>query len=1080
MPEDVGSLAVSLSLDSSEFNRPLASVDRNLKALGGELSAIRNKGKEWGDSLEGLRTKQEVLGRTLSTQETKVKSLREAYEKSVREKGADAAATETLAAKLNRAVAEYTRTETEIEQVNSRLAEQEEALRQAESNWGRLETALDSASSRLDAAGEKMTAAGEKLTVGVTAPILGLGGAAIKTANDFDTSQGRIQAQLGLTEDEAEKLNGIATDLWKNAFGESIADATESLSIIKRNMKDIPVDQLEKVAEKAFILQDAFGAELVDSTKVAQTMMTNFGISADEAFDLMTRGFQEGGDYSGELLDTLNEYSPQFSRMGHSAKDMLNILIAGAEAGAFNLDKVGDAVKEFNIRAKDGSKTTAEGFEAIGLNAKDMGDAIAAGGDKGKKAFEATIAALVAMEDPVEQTAAGVALFGTQWEDLESGVIEAMGTTLDQLGDVEGATQKAGDALYNNLGSRATSIFRDFQEDLLPVGEELIDLAEEYLPKVADVLSDVTEAFGDLSPEAKETALKIAGVAAAAGPALIVAGTLTTGLGTLTKAGSGLVGMLGKVSGPGLLGRVGLMGLTGGPVGLAIAGVGGLALGLYALNDATNANIDETQKSIEKRGEEIASVDEMIGRFEDLQTKNKLSTDEVLRYMDVMDDLKGTKSEEAIQKLTEEQDKLLSKSGLTNEEMIEFLGLNDQIVEKTPATAEAISEQGNAYAEVLDEVKKLNEAERARLTDDTYLALTSEMDKQRENLAKQSELQSEIEAKEIVRSGLLNETLAISQQIRDQDLIIAGIKADMNGKSHEERTVLAEQLVIEQDKKLMLESQLTSQDKQIENLDGQIGKKKASLDETNKELSAYDELAQDYAAMVLYEQGIVAEKGKANEALQQQQSEIDAAKAKLRQLWEQGKINKSSYDEQNASIQSQQGKIDVARQKLEEMNKVAGRTIYKDLYINEQPKGFASYLNTELGRQINKNVVLKYNNMNGPQQVGGFATGTRYAPGGLSWVGEEGPELMYVPNGARVIPANDSEAILNKWNVPTGNTSTTNSVASVPNGKIQPLHLTVQIPLDGRSFVERTIHITEEMLQRNQKLNGINNGEMIF
>lgn len=98
--------------------------------------------------------------------------------------------------------------------------------------------------------------------------------------------------------------------------------------------------------------------------------------------------------------------------MGLSAEQMMGILIAGAQAGAFNLDKVGDAVKEFNIRAGDGSKTTAEGFKAIGLSADAMKAAIRAGGEEAQQAFMATVAALAAMEDPVAQNTAGVALFG--------------------------------------------------------------------------------------------------------------------------------------------------------------------------------------------------------------------------------------------------------------------------------------------------------------------------------------------------------------------------------------------------------------------------------------------------------------------------------------------------------------------------------------------------------------------------------------------------------------------------------------------------------------------------------------------
>lgn len=339
--EEIGNLKVSLALDDTQFNRPLANVERNLKGLGQELAIIRNKGKEWGDSLEGLKGKQEVLGRTLETQETKVKKLREAYEKSVREKGADAAATEDLANKLNRAIAEYTRTETELEQVNRRLSEQEEDLRHAESAWGRMETAMESASTGLAKAGDKMKNAGEKMTVGITTPLLGLSAAAIKVADEFDTAQGKLQAQLGLTAEEAEELGDVAQNLWENAFGDSLTEVGDSLAFIKQNMKDLNNGELEKVAESAYILKDAFDAEINETTRTASVLMKTFGIESEEAFDLMAVGFQRGGNFTDELLDTLREYSPQFEGLGYSAEEFTAILIAGAETGAFNLDKVG-------------------------------------------------------------------------------------------------------------------------------------------------------------------------------------------------------------------------------------------------------------------------------------------------------------------------------------------------------------------------------------------------------------------------------------------------------------------------------------------------------------------------------------------------------------------------------------------------------------------------------------------------------------------------------------------------------------------------------------------------------------------
>lgn len=150
------------------------------------------------------------------------------------------------------------------------------------------------------------------------------------------------------------------------------------------------------------------------------------------------------------------------------------------------------------------------------------------------------------------------------------------------------------------------------------------------------------------------------------------------------------------------------------------------------------------------------------------------------------------------------------------------------------------------------------------------------------------------------------------------------------------------------------------------------------MEGTNKELSAFDNLLADYADMVLFEQGIVAEKGKGVEALRNEQREIDITRQKLKEKFDAQSIGSAEYQEQNGLLDVQQGKIDGAKRKLEDMNTVAGRTVYKELYINENPRGFASYLNTELGRQINKNVVLKYNSMNGPQDLSlpGYAHGT--------------------------------------------------------------------------------------------------------
>ena len=70
----------------------------------------------------------------------------------------------------------------------------------------------------------------------------------------------------------------------------------------------------------------------------------------------------------------------------------------------FSIDKVGDAVKEFNLRAKDGSNTTIEAFQALGMNADEMTKRFAAGGESAEEAFFEVVNALNNMDDPIAKT----------------------------------------------------------------------------------------------------------------------------------------------------------------------------------------------------------------------------------------------------------------------------------------------------------------------------------------------------------------------------------------------------------------------------------------------------------------------------------------------------------------------------------------------------------------------------------------------------------------------------------------------------------------------------------------------------
>ena len=98
-----------------------------------------------------------------------------------------------------------------------------------------------------------------------------------------------------------------------------------------------------------------------------------------------------------------------FKSLGLDAEDMFNSFANGADAGTFSVDKLGDAVKEFGIRVKDGSDGTMQAFKDIGLNADETAAAFAAGGEQAAKAFDDVTTALFAIDEPLAQNTAGVA-----------------------------------------------------------------------------------------------------------------------------------------------------------------------------------------------------------------------------------------------------------------------------------------------------------------------------------------------------------------------------------------------------------------------------------------------------------------------------------------------------------------------------------------------------------------------------------------------------------------------------------------------------------------------------------------------
>lgn len=309
------------------------------------------------------------------------------------------------------------------------------------------------------------------VTAGVSAGLLG-GAVLVEGITDAiarGLSSDKLAAQVGIFNPEQQaELGRIAGGLYANAFGESIDDINTTLRAIFTNgllPEDAGEADVTKLSELFLNFQTTFGTEAVETARAVGTLIrTGLAQDAEGAFDLLTRGFQQTGDPAGDLLDTVNEYSTQFRKLGLDGGTSLGILQQGFEGGARDLDIVADSLKEFSIRAVDGSQLTHDAFTILGFDAKKMGERIGAGGEEATSALDETLDRLRNVEDPVARAQIAVALFGTQAEDLGDALFAIdPSEAVNSLGVFAGAAEQTGDTLNDNLGTKLESIKRKLE-----------------------------------------------------------------------------------------------------------------------------------------------------------------------------------------------------------------------------------------------------------------------------------------------------------------------------------------------------------------------------------------------------------------------------------------------------------------------------------------------------------------------------------------------------------------------------------------------------------------------------------------
>ncbi|MCB8914020.1 phage tail tape measure protein [Rhodococcus rhodochrous] len=304
---------------------------------------------------------------------------------------------------------------------------------------------------------------GAKKLAGFAAAAAGVGGAMELAMGAIENEQitNKLAAQMGATGDLAAEYGQKAGDLYRNGFGESMQDAADAVGMVANSFRTAGFEgekSMEDIAATAMNFATIFDQDIGNSIQTASQLVTN-GLAKDstEAFDLLTASFQRvPAAMREELPEILQEYATNFRALGFDGEEAFSLLVSAADQGKFALDKTGDALKEFTIRGADMSTASSDAYKAIGLDAVEMSNAVAAGGESAREALQKTAAGLLEIEDPAERANQAIALFGTPLEDLSvdqiPAFLEGITGAENHMAGFAGSAEEAGNTLNSGLG----------------------------------------------------------------------------------------------------------------------------------------------------------------------------------------------------------------------------------------------------------------------------------------------------------------------------------------------------------------------------------------------------------------------------------------------------------------------------------------------------------------------------------------------------------------------------------------------------------------------------------------------------
>lgn len=321
---------------------------------------------------------------------------------------------------------------------------------------------------------------------------------------DYEQAMKQVAAVTGAGTEEMDAMSDSIQKIYTSGIGENLEEVAGAAALVKQQFGDIDSSTLEQITQDAIAMSGIFGTDLNETLRGVNALMNNMGLSAEEAFDYIAKGTQNGLDKSGELSDNLAEYSQIWEQAGFSAEEMFSILQNGLDSGAYNLDKVNDFVKEFSISLSDGR--IEENVDKFSLGTRNLFAEWQNGKASQKDVFNSIISDLSNMTDQQEALSIASSVWSALGEDNAMKVITSLNNVNDTYSDVKGTMESIEEINYDNFADKTAALKRKVEMDVI------IPITQKYMPKIEKAIDYVAEHLDEIVDHANPIA---AGIAAA-------------------------------------------------------------------------------------------------------------------------------------------------------------------------------------------------------------------------------------------------------------------------------------------------------------------------------------------------------------------------------------------------------------------------------------------------------------------------------------------------------------------------------------------------------------------------------------